>query len=55
MAIPKKTNIKINNKNYFRITVSIGYDTSGERICKTFMAKEKRMQRKGVMNISQVL
>ena len=37
-----KTNIKINNKDYYRITIDLGRDSNGKRIRKQFYGKSKR-------------
>lgn len=37
-----KTNTKINNKDYYRVTVDLGRDSNGKRIRKQFYGKSKR-------------
>ena len=37
-----KTNMKVNGKNYYRITVDIGIDANGKRIRKQFVGKSKK-------------
>lgn len=37
-----KTNMKVNGKNYYRITVDIGIDSEGKRIRKQFLGKSKK-------------
>ena len=41
MARQPKTNTKINEKDYYRITVDIGYDVKGKRIRKQFYGRTK--------------
>lgn len=40
--MPKKTNIKINNKSYYRITATIGFDSERKRIRKSFYGDSKK-------------
>lgn len=37
-----KTNTKINGKDYFRVTLDLGYDANGKRIRKQFYGKSKK-------------
>lgn len=37
-----KTNTRINNKDYYRVTVDLGRDSNGKRIRKQFYGKSKR-------------
>lgn len=40
--IAKKTNITINDHNYFRVTATVGFDSTGKRIRKTFYGESKK-------------
>lgn len=42
MANKPKTNTKINDKDYYRITYDVGIDANGKRIRKQFMGKSKK-------------